>query len=128
MTSTAAFRQQMAEKRRQHTREGLCRACSRPTAVGGFCKKHWLSAESYKVWGTAKYAGFLAGLWRRQRGRCGLTGKKLSLETASLDHKHPVKRFPERRGWFDNLQWVDRTANKSKGCKTVSEYLAEVSL
>jgi 5-methylcytosine-specific restriction endonuclease McrA len=55
-------------------------------------------------------------------GRCLYCGKRLSLEDVSVDHKLPVSRGG--RSYADNLQFVCKADNKSKGDMTHEEYKA----
>lgn len=62
----------------------------------------------------------LAFLWKRQRGRCALTGVRLD-RTAQLDH-----RLPKARGGSDcieNLQWLSEIANLAKRDLTDEEFV-----
>ncbi len=63
----------------------------------------------------------LASIWRKQRGMCALTGRKLD-RTAELDHKHPKARGGKDE--LSNLQWVTREANRAKRDLTDAEFLA----
>lgn len=61
----------------------------------------------------------LASLWRSQKGRCALTGRRLD-RTAQLDHK-----MPKARGGGDeatNLQWLCCEANLAKRDLTDAEF------
>jgi 5-methylcytosine-specific restriction endonuclease McrA len=61
----------------------------------------------------------LAGLWKSQRGRCALTGRRLD-RSAELDHI-----LPKTRGGTDqigNLQWVCREVNFAKRNLTDAEF------
>lgn len=63
----------------------------------------------------------LARIWREQKGRCALTGRKLD-RTAEIDH-----RLPKARGGTDdlsNLRWVTREANRAKRDLTDAEFAA----
>ena len=63
----------------------------------------------------------LAAMWRRQRGRCALTGKRLD-RSAQLDHV-----IPKARGGNDeakNLQWVCAETNLAKRDLTQEEFIA----
>ncbi len=62
----------------------------------------------------------LASLWKRQRGLCALTGRKLD-RTAQLDHI-----VPRARGGGDeitNLRWLCHEANLAKRALSDSEFL-----
>lgn len=63
----------------------------------------------------------LAALWRSQRGRCWLTGRKLD-RTAQIDHA-----VPKCRGGTDapsNLRWLCAEANIAKRHLTEDEFVA----
>lgn len=63
----------------------------------------------------------LAALWKAQRGRCALTGRRLD-RSAQLDHK-----IPRARGGGDsigNLQWLCESVNLAKRDLTDAEFLA----
>lgn len=62
----------------------------------------------------------LAKLWKNQRGKCALTGRRLD-RTAQLDHKQP-----RARGGSDqmiNLQWLCEEANLAKRALTDDEFI-----
>lgn len=62
----------------------------------------------------------LAALWKKQRGRCALTGRRLD-RTADLDHI-----IPKTRGGGDNvgnLRWLCREVNMVKRNLTDDEFL-----
>ena len=63
----------------------------------------------------------LARLWKRQRGRCALTGRRLD-RTAQIDHKVAVARKGSDR--IDNLQWLCADANLAKRALTDAEFVA----
>lgn len=63
----------------------------------------------------------LAAIWKRQRGLCALTGRKLD-RTAEVDHI-----LPKVRGGGDNaanLRWVCRQVNLAKRDMTDVELMA----
>lgn len=69
-------------------------------------KRHGYSISPLTLW----------GLWKRQRGRCALTGRRLDgrvLRGAALDHI--VARGNGGRGDADNLRWLCYEANVAKG-------------
>jgi 5-methylcytosine-specific restriction endonuclease McrA len=62
----------------------------------------------------------LATLWKAQRGRCALTGRRLD-RSAQLDHK-----TAKARGGGDeitNLQWLCEEANLAKRALTDAEFI-----
>ena len=63
----------------------------------------------------------LARIWKQQRGRCALTGRKLD-RSAELDHKLPKARGGTNE--LSNLQWVTHAANRVKRDLTDAEFLA----
>ena len=54
----------------------------------------------------------LARLWKRQRGKCAVTGRKLSGNSAQLDHITSLKAGG--LGITENLRWVHRDVNYAK--------------
>lgn len=63
----------------------------------------------------------LAAIWKEQRGRCALTGRRLD-RSAQLDHK-----LPRTRGGGDaplNLQWLCEEVNLAKRALTDAEFTA----
>lgn len=54
----------------------------------------------------------ISRLWKKQRGRCALTGRKLVRETAVLDHIVPLVKGGGSS--IDNLQWLHKDANYAK--------------
>ena len=62
----------------------------------------------------------IASLWKRQHGRCALTGRRLD-RSAQLDHV-----LPKARGGTDdlaNLQWLCEEANIAKRHMTDAEFV-----
>jgi 5-methylcytosine-specific restriction endonuclease McrA len=76
-------------------------------------------SRSRKVRGVSPQE--LAALWKRQRGRCALTGRRLD-RTAQLDHKLPKARGGTDDIW--NLQWLCEDANLAKRAMTDAEFAA----
>ncbi len=62
----------------------------------------------------------LIALWKRQGGKCGLTGWPIDVHTAQIDHVIPVSRGG--RHDIQNLRWVDARANRSKRELTDAEF------
>jgi 5-methylcytosine-specific restriction protein A len=63
-------------------------------------------------WRRGVPAIVLAGIYRRQRGLCALTGRRLTAGDMQLDHI-----LPEARGGTNdpaNLRWVCKAANEAK--------------
>jgi 5-methylcytosine-specific restriction endonuclease McrA len=63
----------------------------------------------------------LAILWKRQRGRCALTGERLDRSNAHLDHVVPVRRGGTNS--LSNVRWVTEAANRAKHTLLDSELL-----
>lgn len=80
----------------------------------------WGRAMKLRGPGRATYQD-LARMWKAQRGRCALTGRRLD-RTAEVDHILPkVKGGGDEAG---NLRWVCREANLAKRDLTDAEFLA----
>jgi len=63
----------------------------------------------------------LASLWRRQRGRCAMSGRKLDRD-AQLDHIDAVARGGAHE--LVNLQWLAKEVNLAKRELSVAEFIA----
>ncbi len=78
-----------------------------------YCAKRFFWARANKLRGSGKATHKdLASLWRKQKGRCALTGRRLNRDNAHLDHI-----TARARGGTDdvnNLRWVCREANLAK--------------
>lgn len=64
----------------------------------------------------------LRQLLEAQGFKCAITGRDLTPETASLDHKVPLSKGGSNL--MDNVQIVHWDVNKAKGTMTMSEFLA----
>ena len=62
----------------------------------------------------------LATLWKRQKGHCALTGRRLD-RSAQLDHIQP--RAKGGGNQLDNLRWVCQEVNLAKRDLTDQEFL-----
>jgi 5-methylcytosine-specific restriction endonuclease McrA len=62
----------------------------------------------------------LAAIWKRQRGRCALTGRRLD-RTADLDHIIPKTKGGSDRP--ENLRWLAREVNMVKRNLTDAEFI-----
>ena len=79
----------------------------------------WGKAMKLRNDGRATFKD-LASIWKRQRGRCALTGVKLGRD-AHLDHKLPKARGGNDRP--ENLQWVTPAVNLAKRDLTDAEFV-----
>lgn len=64
----------------------------------------------------------LAKLWKSQRGRCALSGRRLNKQNSELDHKVPVKQGGH--GQVSNLRWVDADVNHAKNALSESDFIS----
>jgi 5-methylcytosine-specific restriction endonuclease McrA len=71
---------------------------------------------------TAPSHDEVLSLLERQQYRCALTGRKLTPDTASLDHILPVCR--QGAHTIDNAQIVLKEVNRAKGTLTNEEFIA----
>ena len=94
----------------------------RVAKMRGYYAKRFFWAKAMKLRGDGRAAAAdLAGIWKAQRGRCALTGRRLD-RSAQLDHK-----IPKARGGGDeaaNLQWLCAEANLAKRDLTDEEFAA----
>lgn len=63
----------------------------------------------------------LLQLLEKQNYRCALSGVVLNPDDCSLDHIVPVSEGGTDH--IDNLQWVSREINRSKGCMDNNEFI-----
>lgn len=83
--------------------------------------KRFFWAKAMKLRGSDRAtAKDLAAIWKRQRGLCALTGRRLD-RAAQLDHKHPKTRGGSDRA--DNIQWLCEAANMAKRAMTDAEFI-----
>jgi len=136
----------MARSREEHLkakREGMARRRAADPALARKKLKDWCDRNREHVrqkvrnyynkrffWSRAQRLrrdGFeispyeLALLWKTQRGRCALSGRRLTRETAELDHIIPRKRGGDSR--FSNIRWVRKEANRAKRDLTDVEFI-----
>jgi 5-methylcytosine-specific restriction endonuclease McrA len=78
------------------------------------------SEKKAKVGGKRSFRMLLA-LLEAQGYLCALTGVRLEVETAELDHKVPVSRGGTND--LSNLQWVHKSINRAKGTMTNEEFV-----
>lgn len=64
----------------------------------------------------------LARLWKSQRGRCALTGRRLTRNNAHLDHI--VAKAKGGTDFANNLRWVCIEANLAKRELSDAEFIA----
>lgn len=62
----------------------------------------------------------LWGLWKKQRGRCALSGRILSQQNAEIDHIVPLSRGGGNG--VDNIRWLSADINRAKGASLDSEF------
>lgn len=83
--------------------------------------KRFFWSRAKKCLGATIHAKQLASLWKSQRGRCALTGRRLD-RSAQIDHK-----IPRAKGGLDvieNLRWVCPEINYAKRDMSDRELLA----
>ena len=78
-----------------------------------YCTRRFFWARATKLRGEGKATHKeLAALWKKQRGLCALTGRKLNRDNAHLDHI--VAKARGGSDTLDNVRWVCREANLAK--------------
>ena len=79
--------------------------------------------RSMKLRGTVRASATdLARLWKCQRGRCALTGRRLTRENAHLDHIVPIALGGGHQS--SNLRWLCHEANLAKRALTDAQFIA----
>lgn len=80
--------------------------------VRSYYSKRFFWARAGKLRGPGRAsASDISSLWKQQRGRCGLTGRRLD-RTAQLDHiRAKARGGPDS---IENLRWVCAEANLAK--------------
>jgi len=90
-------------------------------------KRHFFQLAAMRLRTRCKEpisARALWSIWKQQRGRCALTGRKLNARAkggVSIDHIIP--RSLGGRTSIDNLRWVQTDANIAKGKLSDAEFL-----
>jgi len=86
-----------------------------------YASKRFFWSKAMKLKGENKATTKqIASLWKKQKGLCALTGKKLN-RTSQLDHI-----LPKSRGgtdYIENLQWLSKEANLAKRDLTDAEFI-----
>ncbi len=129
-------------RRDERAAKGLCSGCGkRPFLTGSFycddcrirrnkagslgARYHFFITAS-TMSGRQKRDRVLAlGLWNKwktQRGRCALTGERLTADNSAIDHILPVSRGGTHQ--ISNLRWLTRDVNYSKGALTDIEFFS----
>ncbi len=67
-------------------------------------------------------AGRILELIERQNYRCAISGRELTPETASLDHKIPLSKGGDHS--LANIWIVHVHVNSAKGTMTIEEFVA----
>lgn len=130
------------EERRRKNREGMARYRAANLEQVRGRERAWRAANAEKVksklrayvvrrffWARAsRLRGLdranyreLAALWKAQRGRCALSGRRLD-RTAHLDHK--IARADGGSDRIDNLQWLDSDVNFAKRALGETAFIA----
>lgn len=71
--------------------------------------------------GTPVTTGAVLGLLERQQYRCALSGRRLTPQTAALDHIVPIRNGGEHV--MENAQVLDKQVNRAKGSLTTAEFI-----
>lgn len=116
------YRKHNPDKAREYARQWHARNRERQTAkMRDYYARRFFWGRAMKLRGPDR-ATFkeLAAIWKRQRGRCALTGRRLD-RTADLDHILPKTRGGTDRA--DNLRWLAREVNMVKRNLTDAEFI-----
>lgn len=106
---------------------GVCVDCEKPTtdpsSVGRCleCHCYQTSNQLKSRSGERVDPSLLIDLWNLQMGYCALTGRKMLLSEAEVDHIVPMNdNGPTRNG---NLRWVLKSANRAKWKMSEEEFI-----
>lgn len=95
---------------------------ARTAAMRAYYAKRFFWGRAMKLRGPGKATALdLAMLWKAQRGRCALTGRRLD-RTAQLDHKTAKARAGQDH--IENLQWLCEEANLAKRALSDEQFIA----
>lgn len=87
-----------------------------------YCRRHFFWQRVRSMRGSQRAtAREIASLWKKQRGCCALTGRRLGRENAQLDHVTP--RALGGSHTVDNLRWVCAAANYAKRDQTDADFI-----
>jgi len=71
------------------------------------------------------FAKELCFLWKRQRGKCALTGRRLSRDNSEIDHIVPLSRGGSDE--ISNLRWLHKDVNQAKRSLSDDEFITMCS-
>jgi 5-methylcytosine-specific restriction endonuclease McrA len=128
LSCSQIFAKRWENLRTKRSQEGLCERCGKMnprkgrkdcmTCVSNLSKRqqHNRRRKFFSKYvahlSGINIAQMLASLWRQQKGRCPLSGRKLTSTNSELDHK-----IPRSKGGTDeknNLRWLHRDVNQAK--------------
>lgn len=111
------------EKVRAYQREHHAKNRERRTAsMRSYYAKRFFWGRAMKLRGDDRASTQdLARLWKQQRGKCALTGRRLNRDNAHLDHITPKAR--NGRDDIGNLRWLCTEANLAKRDLTDEEFM-----
>ena len=116
--------------RKQQFQKGLCRVCKEPHLPNQkTCYKHYLSDMARKHLGSTKYWEDLDELFKKQDGKCAISGIPLQIGVnASIDHIKPLSKHPETKNQLTNLQWVESNINRMKSDMEFENFINLISI
>lgn len=103
------------EQRRQALSESKCVNCLKTDSLpdARLCSVCYLKVVSRTHFGTSGHWQELQQMFQRQKGKCALSGLKMTLgKDAELDHIIPLARGGGRE--ISNTQWTHLTINRMK--------------
>jgi 5-methylcytosine-specific restriction endonuclease McrA len=110
-------------RRKIRVSSGGCGSCATGIPIGDtvLCLKCWWSIKA-STFGSTALIQPLQELWRKQDGKCALSGLSLTVgENASIDHIMPKSKGGSNK--IENLRWLHTSVNSGKGILSDEQFI-----